>query len=198
MGESARIYDSRALLDMKAALVEFAESISAALGMMDADISRMSMWLSQERPAHWKAEIRKRDNKLVAAKTEISRKIIAAAPEPPSLVLERRTVLKCQNRLEEARRRYEKVRMWAPRWERDALLYKGSTQAISIALSRDIPLAMARLERMLLAIEAYARMSPQGSEDMGQRVSETEGTSDGVSAPEVKDGNGAESTGKGG
>lgn len=160
MSTQARIYNSKALLDAKAALVKFAEQVTGALASVDSDISRLSQWLHQERPAYWKHEIRRREDKVLAAKTEIQRKIISQAPEPPSLVLERKVLQRAVASTEQARQRLEKVKQWAPRWERDALLYKTSTSGLSEALYRDIPAALARLEQMLLSLEAYARLAP--------------------------------------
>jgi hypothetical protein len=160
---TARIHDSKALLDTKAALVKFVEQVTGALAGMDADVGRVTMWLHHERLAHWKHEIRKREDAVMAAKTEIQRKIIAAAPEPVSLILERKAVARAQERVDEARRRLENTKRWSPKWEREAMIYKGGTQSLGEAINRDIPLAMNRLEKMLLALEAYQRMeAPSG------------------------------------
>jgi len=128
------------------------------------------MWLHQERPSYWKHEIRRRGEDVNKAKTEISRKIIAAAPEPASLVLERRALHRCQSRLEEAQKRLEKVKSWGPRWEREAMMYKGSTHGLSEQLHREIPLALARLEKMFQALEAYAKIAPPGASDVATDV----------------------------
>lgn len=157
------MYDSRALLDAKAALVKFAEQVTAAISSMDAEVARLGMWLDQERPAHWKHELRRREDKVLAAKIDIQRKIIAQAPEPVSLLLERKVVHRAQARADEARKRFERVKQWSPRWEREAMMFKTSIAALSDATHRDIPLAMARLEKMLLALEAYERIAPPDS-----------------------------------
>jgi hypothetical protein len=173
MSTQVRIYDSKALLETKAALVKFAEQVTGALASVDADISRLSQWLKQERPSYWKHEIRKREDKVLAAKTDIQRKIISQAPEVPSLILERRVLQRAQASTEEARKRLEKVKQWSPRWERDALLYKTTTSALSEALYRDIPLALSRLEQMMIALEAYVRMAPPtGGDGVSSDVAE--------------------------
>ena len=87
MGTQARIHDSKALLDAKAALVAFVEAVTTAIAGVDADVSRLSLWLNQDRPMHWKHEIRRWEDQVLAAKTDVQRKIISQAPEPVSLVL---------------------------------------------------------------------------------------------------------------
>jgi|GEM_PF-1532508 len=165
MGTQVRIYDRRALLDAKAALVKFAEQVGAALASMDSDVARLGQWLHQDRPSHWKREIRQREDGVLAAKTDIQRKIIAQAPEPVSLILERKVVQRAQAYTEEAKRRYQKVKQWGPRWERDSLLYKTTVSGLTDAINRDIPLALNRLEKMLLALEAYERIAPPDGGD---------------------------------
>lgn len=163
-GESARVHNTRALMEAKAALVKFAEEAGAALAAMDTDVNRVSIWLGSDRPYHWKKEIRRREDLVAKARAEISRKQIVRAPEPASVVEERRALQRAQQYLEEAQRRAEATRRWAARWERDAMMYKGTVSGLSEVLSRDIPLACARLDRMADALEAYQRLAPPPSE----------------------------------
>ncbi|MBL9001363.1 MAG: hypothetical protein JNK25_09535 [Phycisphaerae bacterium] len=160
MSESARIHSFRALTDAKAALIKFADEASAALASMDADVQRVSGWLASDRPAFWKAEVRRREDAVNKARGEIERKRLVRAPEPASVVEERKAWERAKERLAQAQHRAEAVRRWAPRWEREAMMYKGSCQALSEAIHRDIPLALARLDKMLAALEAYSRLAP--------------------------------------
>jgi hypothetical protein len=185
MGTQARIHDSKALLDAKAALVAFVEAVTTAIAGVDADVSRLSLWLNQDRPMHWKHEIRRREDQVLAAKTDIQRKIISQAPEPVSLVLERKAVARCQERVDEARRRLEQVKRWSPKWEKDSHLYKSGVAALSEALHRDIPMAIQRLEKMLLALEAYERLeAPSGDVASGIVRQAQEDASDDLKARE--------------
>jgi hypothetical protein len=117
---------------------------------------------------HWKYEIRKREDQVLAAKTDMQRKIIAQAPEPVSLVLERKAVARAQERVDSARRRQEATRRWAPAWEREAQLYKSGLADLSAALHGELPKAMQRLERMMIALEQYERLdAPRAPEEPG-------------------------------
>jgi hypothetical protein len=158
MGSKARIHDSKALLETKAAVASFIETVNAALSSMDADVSRVSLWLNQDRPSHWKHEIRRREDQVMAIKTDMHRKIIAQAPEPVSLVLERKALAKAQERVEEARRRQEASRRWGVSWEREAQLYKSGLVDLLAALHGILPKGIHRLERMLLTLEQYERL----------------------------------------
>lgn len=164
MAESARVLSTDALKGAKAALAEFAEDVAATLAGVDSDIARVSHWISHDRLAHWKREHRRREDGAAHARSEIMRKQIIAAPEPASVVDERRAYERAKRRVEEADRKLAAVRRWAPVWEREALLYKGSCQPLAEAIHRDVPIAMARLERMLSSLEAYGRLAPPRAE----------------------------------
>src|SRR5690606_14910727 len=91
---------------------------------------------------------------------------LIAAPEPASVVEEQKNLNKAKARLAHAQRKYENVRRWAPVWEREALLYKTATAGLSEKLARDVPVAVARLERMLASLEEYHRLAaPRGDID---------------------------------
>jgi hypothetical protein len=155
----ARVQFLPVLKDVKAAMVEFADEVNQALATVDAEIGRISQWLSQERPAYWKAEIRRREGALNKAKAEVARKRLISAPEPASVALEQRAVDRAKRRLEEAQKRMDAVRRWAPVWDRQALMYKTACHGISESVHADTPRALARLERMLQSLEEYTQLA---------------------------------------
>src|SRR3954471_18191927 len=101
----ARVQHLPVLKEVKAALVEFIESVSTTLTSVDADVGRVTQWLHQERPAHWKAEIRKRTDAVGSARQEGERKRLIAHPTPADVTLERKAVDRAKERLAEAERR---------------------------------------------------------------------------------------------
>lgn len=166
MGESARISSVQSLRDMKAALVEFAEQVNNAFAMVDSEIGRTTQWLQQNRPAYYAAAVRKAEDAVVRAKSDISRKQYMRAPEVVSVVDEKRILDKLKRRLDELRQRQEAVRKWGPRWEREAMMYKSSCRALSDFAQATVPRATERLEKMAVAIEEYLRLQTS-SPDLG-------------------------------
>jgi hypothetical protein len=160
MADSARIHDFEALKEARAALADFAEQVSTALASVDADIERVAHWLKVDRPTYWKLEARRREEEIERAKGEIMRKRIIAAPDPASVSLEERRLARAKARVEEARRKLDKVRRWMPVWEREAMLYKTSTRSLTEALHADIPRALAILSRMMETLDHYAALAP--------------------------------------
>lgn len=162
----AKVISTQALLDAKAALLEFSSQAHAAYISVDADVARMGDILHRQLPAKWKGEIRKRHEEVEQWKQEISRKRLIAAPEPASIVYEQKKMKSAQARLEVAQRKAENTRKWAQIWDKEAQQYRGACRALNDALARDIPRAIARLEAMLTSLDEYAKlMAPAGDPD---------------------------------
>lgn len=155
----ARILSPDVLREVRAALAEFSDTVSNAFISVDVDIQRVTHWLNSERPAHWKHEIRKREDQVAKCEAEIRRKILIAAPEPASTVMEHKLLSKAKLHLDAARRKLEATKKWAPIWEREAMMYKSGARPLTEALRRDVPLAMRRLDRMLTSLEAYLKLA---------------------------------------
>lgn len=159
MAERARISEVSVLKDLKVALLKFSEDVRTTLSGVDSEVQRVGQWLTHERPAHWKHELRRREDKVQHAKAAIATKQLARAPDPVSVAQERKDLQKAQRILEEGQLRAAAVKRWAPVWDREAQLYKSSCSGLGETLERDIPQGVARLERMLKALEDYLRLT---------------------------------------
>jgi hypothetical protein len=155
----ANIHTIDALKEAKAALATFAEEAGALLANVDSDIARMGQWLTHERPAHWKSQVRKRDEAVQAARQEISRKQLAAAPDPASTVLERKALARCLDKLSEAQRRQQNTRRWIGVWDKESLSARGSISQLAEFVRADIPKAIARIDRMMEQVEDYLSLA---------------------------------------
>ena len=97
---NARVHSLQVLKDVKASVAEFADSVNQTLTSVDSDINRITQWLTQDRPAYWKAKVRRAEDEVAKAQTDIMRKRIIAAPEPASVVEEQKVLEKAKRRLE--------------------------------------------------------------------------------------------------
>ncbi len=166
MAEQAKISSLDVFRDVKAALAKFAQEVGTTLSGVDADVQRVSQWLSQERPAYWKHEVRRREDKVAYARAAIAKKQISRAPEPASVVEERQALHRAQRQLESAREKADAVRKWSPMWDREAQMCKSSCSGLGEILQRDIPAATARLERMCTALEQYLSITQENAADL--------------------------------
>lgn len=185
MGESARILATEAMAEAREALAEFADTVSRILAGVDADIQRTAQWLQHDRPTHWKHQVRHREEEVTRAKSAIASKQLTAAPEPASVVEERKALERIKRRLEEARRRQEATRRWAAVFEREAMMYKGAAQPLRTMVAGQIPAGLARIARMMESVEAYLaiRPAPDGAPTPAPDTPGTPGTTPGHGTP---------------
>lgn len=173
MSETARIQNIEVLRDVKNALLEFARDAALTITSVDSDVQRVGQWLTLERPAHWKHEVRRREEGVEAAKAEIRRKELAAHPNPADTVLERKALKRAKDKLERAMQKRDRVRKWAPAWEREATIFKGGCAPLNEVLHREIPAAIARLDKMLAALEDYFKMAAPPTEGPATATAES-------------------------
>lgn len=167
MTQGAKLQSLDALLEAKAAVLTFAHEVAAALTGVDAEVMRVGQWLQHERPAFWKAEVRRREDDVGAARREIERKVIAAAPEPASTVMERKALEACKKRVESAREKQDNARRWASRWDREALLYKSSCSGLAEFAGSDVLRAHERLDRLITIVDQYMKIAPPTADETG-------------------------------
>ncbi len=158
MSDAARIQSIDVLREVKAALLEFAKEAGLCITSVDAEVQRTGQWVTMDRPNYWKHEVRRREEAVEAAKAEIRRKELAAMPNPADVVLERKALSRAKARLERAMEKRDRVRKWAPVWERESMLFKGGCAPLNEVLHRDIPQAIARLDKMMDSLEEYFRL----------------------------------------
>lgn len=151
----ANLTNTEVLRDVRTAMAKFAEEARNTLTAVDADVARVGQWLTHERPGHWKHEIRRREDAVAAAKAAIARKQLSRMPEPASVVEERKFLQREQRRLQNAKDRAETTRRWAAVWERESSLWKSSCSGLAELLDRDVPGALADLDRMMKALSEY-------------------------------------------
>lgn len=156
---SARLQSLDTLKDVKAAVLEFAEAVQRVLTGVDADVGRVGQWLNQDRPAYWKARVRRCEDEVTKAQADIMRKKLIAAPEPASVVEEQKALDAAKRRLAHAQRKLDNVRKWAPVWDREAMLYKTACRGLTEAVHRDMPAAAARLDHLMARLEEYLKVA---------------------------------------
>jgi hypothetical protein len=149
--------------------------VGAGMAEADADLQREREWINLNRVSYWKEETRKRTELLAKAKIALVGKKFQTTPlgGRPSCVEEEKALARATRRVEEAEQKTANVQVWRRRFDEEFFSYQGATSGLSQALSGDIPMALARLDKMLDALEAYAASKApelQGSVAAGERA----------------------------
>lgn len=155
VADKARVHAVESLRDLKPALVSFAEDVAVALTSAEADATRAAMRLRSERLPYWKKEVRVREEALTRAKTEMSMKKIMRDGEDRTSVDDRKAVDKAKARVEEARAKLETTMRWVRELDKEATRFSGQVQPLKSFVAAEMPRAIAELERLTGALEAY-------------------------------------------
>ena len=156
-GDRADVRSIDVIDRFRANLVGFVDAGKAALLEAESDLDRTILWLDRDRVPHWNRQIRKRQELLVRAKSELYRKQMQSSAKGGRAgdSDERKNLQRAERRLEEARARLQATRSWMRRLERERTLYKAAVSPLASALDHELPGAVALLRKMSENLEAY-------------------------------------------
>jgi hypothetical protein len=168
MAESARVESIEALQRFRAALSKFAETANVALADADGEVRRVMSWLEGEQDAHWRGEMRKRTEQVSRAMDAVRQKKLYkdSTGRQQSAVDEEKALAVAKRRLAEAEQKLANVRRYRGMLRKEMDQYKGSVQRLANAVQHDVPVAMGKLERMVVMLDAYVSLKAEGGVDI--------------------------------
>jgi exonuclease VII large subunit len=155
----ANITSVHVLDDFKAAVIKFVEEAGLALNEAESEVTKTIDWLQRDCQSHWTRVIRKKQEEVTMCKSALFRKQItpSANDQKASVVDEKKALQRAMAELEDAEKRLKAAKRWSVEMERQYALYKGAVQPLSAAVERDLPAAVARINRMIRALDEYLR-----------------------------------------
>lgn len=160
MDSQAQVGSLDVFRDFRAVYSKFGDSARNALVAAELEIRRMLDWLEKDQVAYWKAEIRRREEKVNEAQTALHRKRITAAfgnvaADSEEILMLRRA----QAKLEQAELKLKEVKQWFITVEQAVQEYRGPVQQLGNILDSGVPKALASLDRMTDTIEGYLQVA---------------------------------------
>ncbi|HOW19739.1 MAG TPA: hypothetical protein PLC79_11935, partial [Phycisphaerae bacterium] len=133
------------------------EVAARVLSDADAEMQRMRIWLETEQHSYWRNQIQKRSELVARAKDAVlSKKLYKNIDGTRAAAIEEEKALQLAvRRLEEANHKFENVRRYTQRLQKELLLYQGQVQRLANAVQTEVPMAAARLEDLVASLEAY-------------------------------------------
>ena len=173
MAHSANIRSLDAVKDFKAALAKFGDQVKQSLISAHADMRKGIQRLQTDHYAYWQHEEKKWSRKLAEAKSELYRAENESRDTRTSPVLERKAVDRAQQRIDECRRKMERVKHWVRTLEKEAALCQSQLQQLDEMVEADLPRTAAKVDRMMQSIESYLNLqapetrrdAPDGGEE---------------------------------
>jgi hypothetical protein len=157
MSDQADVKSIDTLAFVKAALASFAHETGQAVGEVELQGQRAVDWITVDRAAHWKAESRRAADLVNKAIKDLEhcRTFKKVGDNQPSCIEEKKALEKAKKRLELTERKVEAVRRWTPVVQQQFRETCVKLVRFREVIDVDCPRAMAVLERMLKALDAY-------------------------------------------
>jgi len=169
MSDQADVKSIDTLAFVKAALASFAHEANQALGEVELEGSRAVEYLTVDRAAYWKAEVRKASDAVNKAMKDLEncRSFKKVGDNQPACVEEKKNLEKARRRLEFCEQKEAIVRRWKPVIEQQ--FRETCVRLVHFHEVTDVrcPKAMAIVERMLKALDAYRAATSPGGTDPG-------------------------------
>ena len=166
MSTSAEVASLDALRDWKAALGAFRGSAQEALVGVELAVRRAFDWLDERRD-FWQQELRRREEAVTVAKSELWRKKNLPIIAHPDTTEQEKALRRALARLEEAQEKLEKHRQWAIALRRAVEEYEGPARRLGHRLEADLPKALALLAEKIATLESYVAVAAPGPEPGG-------------------------------
>jgi hypothetical protein len=165
MNQQADVKSIDTLAFVKTAFAAFAHESGQALAEVEIQGQRAVEYICVDRAAFWKAEIRRMSDLVNKAIKDLEhcRTFKKVGDNTPSCIEEKKALDKARQRLARAEQKAEAVRRWTP-----VVQQQFREACVRLVRFRDVidvdcPRAMAQLDKMLRALDAYRQVaSPTG------------------------------------
>jgi len=170
MAEQADVKSIDTLAFVRTAFAAFAHETGQALAEIEIQGQRAVDWICVDQAAYWKAEIRKASELVNKAIKDLEhcRTFKKVGDNTPSCIEEKKALDKARQKLARAEAKAEAVRRWTPVVQQQFRETGVRLVRFRDVIDVDCPRAMAQLEKMLRALDAYRQVaSPTGDADGG-------------------------------
>jgi hypothetical protein len=158
---SADVRSIAAVIDWRADLTNYADSLAEAMAGVELEIRRAYDWI-EEQLARWRKAIRDCEEEVVRAKAELAqRKFTTWDGREPDCTVQEKNLRRARARLEHAEEKVEVCRRWLGRLPKliDEM-FTGPSRRLRSMLEADLPNALTELGRRVAALESYAGLRP--------------------------------------
>ena len=162
MSNHARVDSLEELGQFRTELCTLTDELRAELYAAESDLRRTIDWVNTTQAAHWKRQVRIRTEEYGRARSELNRKRDQRTrlDARQSCVEEEKALKRAEKRVEEARQKIVAVKQWSRKLEEAVFGYQSLAQGLMSLVDADVPRAVARLDAMARALEAYLAGGP--------------------------------------
>ena len=156
MSRAANVLSVQTLRDFKNVMINFAEEGRNALSGVDMELKRMRDWLQRDQLGYWQAQVKRRNEELMQARSDLHRrKITQQGSDAVSDSEQKEALREAQRRLRVAEEKVALIKRLIPVLERAVAEYHSHSQPLGDHLAGGFERSLATLERMITALDAY-------------------------------------------
>lgn len=162
MSTPARVTSIEAMIALRARLVAYHERARAGVDEVRSEVLRTRVWLQQDRRMHWEGRARRCRQEFDEAKQALYN--VELSNLRATSAAEQMAVRRAKTALDEALEKLERVKKWNREFDSRIEPVARRLDRLDTFLSKSLPEAIARLDRMIQSLEAYRDMSvPAGA-----------------------------------
>jgi len=159
MSRAANVKSLESLREFRIALIKYIDKAKRSISTSDGEVQRMSIWLESIQPTHWIRQVRKSEELLTQAKSELFRATLSQPDNPRGPTDQIRLVKKREAEIKYANERLEKTKQWSRRFDRMQHEYKSGLSHLSSALDGELQKVSVQLDNSIRSLEAYLSAS---------------------------------------
>ena len=167
MSQAANVRSLEAIREFRIALIKFIDKAKRSVATAESEVQRTSSWLSSTQPMHWTNEVRRGNDRLAQAKSELARATLSQPDNPRGPTDQIRLVHKREEEIRIAMKKGDQTKRWSRKFEQQTNEYKGAMTPLSSSLDGDLNKAVSILTNSIKTLEEYiASTSPTSSEPL--------------------------------
>jgi hypothetical protein len=156
MSRSANVLSVQTLKDFKVTMINFAEEARNSLSGVDMELRRMRDWLERDQLGYWQAQVKRRSEELMQARSDLHRrKISQQGSDAVSDAEQKEALREAMRRLRVAEEKVALVKKLIPMLQHAIAEYHSHSQPLGDHLAGGFERSVANLERMITSLEAY-------------------------------------------
>jgi hypothetical protein len=161
MAETAQITSLAALESFRARLIVYLGQARPVLEEVGTEVMRTRQWLQDDRGRFWEGELRRRRQRLEEARQELFTASISSLHE--ATPMHHLAVQRAQRAVQEAEDKLKIMKKWDRELDNRTAPLMKQVEQLHGFLFNDMSRAVAQLDQMLKALEAYTDVMPGGT-----------------------------------
>jgi hypothetical protein len=159
MSKSANVLSVDTLRDFKVQMINFAEDARNSLSGVDMELRRMRDWLERDQLGYWVAQIKKRQEDLMQARSDLHRrKLSQSGSDAVSDADQKEALREATKRLHAAEEKVAMIKRLIPFLHHAIDEYHSHSQPLGDHLAGGFEKSLSILEKMTRALDAYAAL----------------------------------------